>query len=341
MTPISLGLGLGLVDRSAPTPFLRATPGAYAALGGVSAFTRADASTCATYVDVNGNVPTVAAGVLRDSHYIGGVRTFLLESSRQNAAWSNDPSQAGAGWTGANRTVNLNRATPLAPDGTQAATQLLATVAAAANWYRTLTAVGTSMSVAICAHLGSFENNCNIFGLYNITSSTALSVFTVNYATGAIAYILGTSAGATATALGNGWWLIRISQSTLISNGDTIRFWTGQDGTAINQNDDCYVWNCNVENAAYSTSLIPTAGAAVTRAVDALTLAGTSAYSAPATLYQHYWDLATQAWVGAASAYTPGTAIVPTVDRAYMTIAVCVGTLSAAACRALIGGTFP
>lgn len=48
-------------------------------------FARADASTCATYVDSAGVVQTVAANVPRYQHYVSGVGpTLLLEGSRTN-----------------------------------------------------------------------------------------------------------------------------------------------------------------------------------------------------------------------------------------------------------------
>lgn len=66
----------------APVMFRYLPGGAVASIGGT--FARADASTCATYIDANGVLQTVAANVLRDNHYIGGTRTALLEGSRKN-----------------------------------------------------------------------------------------------------------------------------------------------------------------------------------------------------------------------------------------------------------------
>jgi hypothetical protein len=65
-----------LLGRSA----LRYQPGmSLAELGGT--FVRAST---ATYFDINGVLQTAAGGQLRDAHYIGGVRTTLIEGTRTN-----------------------------------------------------------------------------------------------------------------------------------------------------------------------------------------------------------------------------------------------------------------
>lgn len=68
-----LGFFLGLA-------FAYAAGDSLANLG--ATFTRAST---ATYIDSNGVLQTAATGVARDGHYIGGVRTLLLEGQRTNS----------------------------------------------------------------------------------------------------------------------------------------------------------------------------------------------------------------------------------------------------------------
>ena len=98
-----------------------------------------------------------------------------------------------------------------------------------------------------------------------------------------------------------------------------------------------YEWQAQAEDAAFPSSPIIQGAIALTRAVDALSYAGVPITG---TLFYHYWDLATQAWVAVAAAYTASTTITPPVDRAYTHIAVLQGTHTAAQCKAILGGTF-
>lgn len=80
----------------------RYAPGdSVAGLGGT--FARA---TSATYFDVNGVLQTASSGTLRDAHYLGGVRTTLIELAATNLVWScRDLRNAVGKWTDSGSTT--------------------------------------------------------------------------------------------------------------------------------------------------------------------------------------------------------------------------------------------
>ena len=343
MTPLGLALGLGLPYRGAPGSFVAALPGAYAGLGGVSAFTRADATTCATYIDANGVVQTVAAAVLRDSHYIAGIRTILLESSQTNICTSSE-SISNPPWvsaSGPTRTPAYHTASGISLDLVGDASA----VGACANLINNVGYTGDGQKL-ITFHIRQGTSAGTWFRQRDITAAANRLSCVVTWAAGVptVTMTTGTLFEAPVAIAAGVWRFTVLTTAAIAANTNELDgFWASDTAANVVPVGDIGFGGVMVRNnATVATSYIKTVTpSAVTRAVDALTLAGTSAFAAPTTLYQHYFDLATQAWVGAASAYTPGNTIVPVVDRAYMMLAVCLGTLTAAQCRTLIGGTFP
>jgi hypothetical protein len=86
---------LGVPPVSAGTLFSYEAGDDILALGGF--FSRADATTCATYVDSGGRVRLAAANVPRDGHFIGGVRHYLSEPGSTNIV-SPSSNFSAAGW---------------------------------------------------------------------------------------------------------------------------------------------------------------------------------------------------------------------------------------------------
>jgi hypothetical protein len=75
----------------------------------------------ATYHDANGRVQIAATGVLRDAHYIDGVRTTLIELNKTNrATFSEDATDAVRTKTGVTVSANVS-----GPDGNATADQLV------------------------------------------------------------------------------------------------------------------------------------------------------------------------------------------------------------------------
>lgn len=324
-----------------------ARPGSYQGLGGVSSFARADASTCATYRDQNGVVRTVAANILRDQHYVGTVRTVLLESARQNLLLQTEDQSSGS-WTNIGTpTVSANSDT--APDGATTADTVGDDSAAALEGKRqTFTVPNDSNKYTSTQFVKKTSGAVTYYPVINIrfTGGTTADGYVAIDTTAGTVDADAAGAGATATARCTSWndtyWRVEITvNNNSTGNTSLLRTWfpsyaTTLDASAANlaATGTQVVWGDMLELGDFATSYIATTTAAVTRAVDALVLKGVSANG---TLFQHYYDLATAAWVSAASAYTGGSTITLTVDRAYYLIAVLPGTKTAAQCAGELG----
>jgi hypothetical protein len=234
-------------------------------------FTR---STTATYIDANGVVQTAAINTLRDGHYIGGVRTTLLEASRTNlilnsadfsTTWTNTADSAPR-----NNVVTTNNQT--APDGTLTAdTIAFPAVASGASQYslrRQPVATATNGSYTASVWLKAAAP-CTIY-LYvpdnasNVGRSVACGVTTA-------------------------WQRFSVSVTTSATI-TSVYFDIGANGLdyahAIGATT-VYAWGAQLEQAAFLSSYIPTTTVAVTRGSDALTFPTTFDQQA-LTIYAQY-----------------------------------------------------
>lgn len=155
-----------------------------------------------------------------------------------------------AAYINSNVTVTANAIA--APDGTITADLLTAAAGASVNLQQSSVVAATSATYSIFAKQGSGETQGNTFRLRNTTTATTLLEITINYSTGAITYVTG-STGATAVAFGNGWWRITLTATTGITPGNTIRCdqcFVGP-GT-IGHN--AYVWGAQLEVGSTATA---------------------------------------------------------------------------------------
>lgn len=332
---LGFGMGVGLGDGALDGLVIaRARPGNYAAIGGVSSFTRADPTTCASYRDAAGLLQTVVAGVLRDAAYVGSVRTILLESTSNNPVlWSNDLTQAGS-WSPINVAAAKNA---IGPDGVaNSATTLTATATAGV---RMIQVAGSMLAGQKAVMSVLLKRGTSAFATFYDSNDAAVHKAWFDMVNAAF----GTTSGLLSTgveAYGGGWyrgWIIfqatnNYNLKTDVDLSSTDGGVNGTNGTTL------LVHGVMAErNKAFPSSVIATGAAAVIRATDALTFAGTSLYGGTSTLFYRYFDLLTRAWVNLAAAYTPGDPITPAVDRAYADIVILRGTLSTAAAAAVLG----
>lgn len=318
--------------RRLVVPYQLAVPGALGALGAAT-FSRADATTCATQIAADGSVPTVLANVLRDGHYVGVQRVILLETGGKNLVKDCDDLTTGNWGVGGTCAVTGGQADP---NGGTTAQLLNSTVNGSSRFQSNLGYTGDgTKSVLVALKKGSANQNDLL--MYDVTAPAARYQATVTWNAGVPT--LSTKAGAgsfiTPYAIGAGFYVCAIMGNGIVAaNNNRLYIYPGTDSGQ----GSVTVWHFKAEDSAFPTSLIGTAGSVITRATDALSLAGVNLTG---TLFLHYYDLATRAWVDAASAYVANTAIVPPVDRAYSHIAVLAGTWTAAQCKAILRGFFP
>lgn len=169
-------------------------------------------------------------------------------------------------WASTNMTATANAAT--APDGTTTATKLEmgSGAAAGARHQQIITAVGASVTGSVFAKKGSGPNEANLFRLYNaFTGANPLTV-ALNFDTGAVTYLAGSS-GATVEAHSDGWWRISLSSAGHTA-GDLMLFEVGGANLPDTPGRFSYWWGAQYEDNPAPSSYIPTTSAAVTRGAD-------------------------------------------------------------------------
>ena len=204
----------------------------------------------ATYTDASGVIQTAASGVLRDAHYVGGVRTTLMEGSRTNlllrsqeigiAPWATEL------FSGA--TVTLDSTTATSPSGASNASRY--TVGSTGTGYIKQegfsTALSGDMTFSIWARRVSGSGSITLqiqksggdFATYGSTSITG----TISSSWQRFSTSCNKPADGNAPRVG-----------LLVAAGQTIEVWQGQ-----------------FEAGAFASSPIPTTAATVTRAADSL-----------------------------------------------------------------------
>ncbi len=206
---------------------------------------------------------------------------LLIESAATNNLLQSQTLDDAA-WTNVNVTVTADNTT--APDGTLTADKVAATATSATIFNQTVTGGGSASgnTGSIYAKKGTGATVLNVFALRNSTTATNLVFITLNYDTGAIAYLAG-STGASAVQLANGWWRVILSVAAGISDGDDLLFYAGDFGNSQAAGNFFYAWGGQVEAGTVPSSYIPTVAAPVTRGADAATLTRAGAHIADVT----------------------------------------------------------
>lgn len=144
-----------------------------------------------------------------------------------------------AAWSKTNITVTANNTT--APDGTTTATRIAPAITGVTTLGQSIVATGTTATVTMFIRKGSGATDGNSFAIRNVTTATNLIWVTVNYDTGAITYIAGTT-GASMVAEGDGWWKLTLSVTTGITVGNTLLTYAGFVGGSENASEFFYIW---------------------------------------------------------------------------------------------------
>lgn len=183
-----------------------------------------------------------------------------------------------APWSPGNVTVTANAG--VAPDGTTTATRLQATTSGAAAYTQIRTATATTGVYSQFLKQGSAANAANRVLFYNATTGVTLAQGVIDYATGAITWVTTTGlnmalAPTQAESYGNGWWRVHVPINSGVSVGNTIIVYAGFSSSGATAGDWCLAWGAQWEDTRQTpTSYIATTSAAVTRATDAVVVAG-------------------------------------------------------------------
>ena len=242
--------------------------------GPAIAFTRADATTCATYFDAAGVLQTAAANVPRFDHDPATAgnpsRGLLIEESRQNL-FERSAEFDNAYWAKISTTITANDAT--APDGTTSADLAEKTGNEATTPAKTLavTAVAHTASVFV-KNVSGDRFRIRI----DATGGTIVDAI-FNTATGAVST---SSAGVTASiqSAGNGWYRCAATYTFASAVNATISFSPRNVDAADSTGAKAYLWGAQLEAGAFPTSYIPTTSAAVTRSADSAVVTPISSF---------------------------------------------------------------
>lgn len=229
-------------------------------------FARADSTTCATYIDRNGILRTVAANIARDAHFIGGIRHILLEKASTNLVLQ--ASNFGTTWVAVNtptRVAGAHTASGVTLD-------LIGDDSGAADEYyeQTITFTGDAVK-AVSIHVKKGTSSPATGSRVQLTDTTApasrlTAVITWSGTVPSVAASTGTYLGAVAMADGV-YRLLFATTAVTAANTHTLNVLPC---SALAETGNIYAGGVQAENSTVPTSFILTTTGTVTRAADSL-----------------------------------------------------------------------
>jgi hypothetical protein len=233
-------------------------------------FTRAST---ATYFDANGVMQTAAINTKRDGHYIGGVRSILLEDARTNICLQSQ--DFATTWTLGNATVTANAVNGL--DNTATGDKLKEDGTTNTHFvFQTITCANGAQTLSVFAHAGE-RTKIVVAMSDNTTGSASIGVDLTNGTTFASGLGVGswTNISATVTPYPtNGYYRITLTATRGAGTQTLPQFylWTTGIIYAGIAGNGLYIWGAQLEMASFASSYIPTLALAVTRAADSYSL---------------------------------------------------------------------
>jgi hypothetical protein len=155
-----------------------------------------------------------------------------------------------------------------APDDTFTADRITAT-GSGAEVRQDAYAASTIITFSCYAKKGSSANEGNTFKIRNQNTGTNVIVARVDYDTGEITYITGSS-GVSLESLANGWWRVQLTAPW--TSGSIARCQAAFDGSVSISGQFAYIWGAQLEASPFASPYIKTEATTVTSAATNLTL---------------------------------------------------------------------
>lgn len=254
------------------------TPGDSLTLLGAT-FTRAST---AAYTDKYGVLRYAASGEVRDAHYIGSVRTLLLEGSVTNLCpYSQQIDQ----WTEVG-TCAVTANARIAPDLTMTADLVTGGLIGLRQRGVTFAADGTK-GLSFYVYPGTATSTD--LTLYDSTAATVRVTIRVTWSGLAATAAVQAGSGAVYSpeVLAGGWYRIRAAANgVLFANTNVLQLVPD----AIAGTGSIYFWGMQAEATALPTSYVPTTASTAGRSQDALSFPW-GANPAAMTMYADFYDL--------------------------------------------------
>ena len=221
-------------------------------------------SSSATYTNSAGLVTSAADHEARFDHDGNGESLgLLMEESGTNLVLSSADYNA-SGWTRVGVSATANSGT--APDGTNNASLLESTVngVASLKYYVTTTGYAT---LSVYAKAGTSSGITLYFHDDQIRFDLAAATITTNN-------IPSTVLATSIEAMGNGWYRCSVTSNRTGQTEKRVMVNNSDGSYQASIGDNVLIWGVQIEEGQFPTSLIPTSGSTVTRAVDVLQITG-------------------------------------------------------------------
>ncbi len=246
-------------------------------------FTRADATTCATYFDKLGVMRTAAANVPRFDYDPVTLKNLglLVEESRTNLLTYSDQFDH-TNWSKVRASsVGGSINAMLAPDGTQTAEKIVEDNSATTTHYiYQPVAVVNTTNYTWSVYVKAGERGYCAIQFYNTNSAFATGAAYFDLVLGVTDSKDGTVLSSGIQSVGNGWYRIWATATATASvNGNIALHLASAKNTTAYTGDNTsglYAWGAQLEAGAFQTSYIPTTTSTVTRAADVANMTGSN-----------------------------------------------------------------
>ena len=245
----------------------------------VTAYTATTTQAITNYIP---QLLTAASGVARFNHNPTTDESLglLIEEQRTNLLTYSEQFD-NAAWTKSDTTVTAN--TLVAPDGTLTADSLIENTATANHRiFQSVSKAASAITYTATVYAKTNGRNIRVSFDSGSTSNSVEAGFNLTTGTVSVAASVAgtyTSASATITPVGNGFYRCSVTattgtETTVRQNiwllNDTTQNYTGNGWSGI------YIWGAQLEVGAFATSYIPTVASQVTRSADAASMTGTN-----------------------------------------------------------------
>lgn len=216
----------------------------------------------------SGLLESMGSGVPRLSYMYGSCPALLLEPQRTNSILRSEEFD-NVVWTKTACSVTAN--STISPDGTQNADTLTGNGTSSTHsvFQSASLTSGANYTISVYAK----KNTNNFLQIYGFSTGYGVNSWANFDLNNGVVGSVGSSASATITNVGNGWYrctisIVAVSTATDAFVLNLITSATSSRGENSTLSTSVFLWGCQFEQGAYPTTYIPTTTASATRIAD-------------------------------------------------------------------------